>query len=368
MPRILAVHSSNEMYGADRMLLEVLGSIPSAHAGDVMVWLPSDVKSTGATLDEHLANAGWAHEIVGLPIMRRAYMKPRGLPGLLARACRAALALRKSRPEVVYCATSATLLMAPLARLMGVSRVVLHVQEFWSGPESRVLSALARSCTDIIAISDAVKGALPAHLQDRTRVILNSTPTPSEQPPPPGSGDHLRFLIAGRWNAWKGHATLMQAWDTDEPLGHLTILGGPPPSGVGVEVPWMVQQLKNPNSVSLVGEVDDIAEHIAASDVMVVPSDNPEPFGLVAIEAFAHGRPVVASNAGGLSDIVKHEENGLVFAPTRWSDLRKQLAGLTGESVARMGAAAHADFSERFTSERFRRDFTEVWSGILPVH
>ena len=46
----------------------------------------------------------------------------------------------------------------------------------------------------------------------------------------------------------------------------------------------------------MVGEVADIAPHLAAADVLVLPSDEPEPFGLVVIEAFSLSRPVVASD------------------------------------------------------------------------
>jgi glycosyltransferase involved in cell wall biosynthesis len=365
MANIVVIHSSNEMYGADRMLLEVLQSVPPERAADVVVWLPDDVEPTGSRLDARLDKEGWRHWVGGVPIMRRAYMKPNGLPGLVGRTLRAAVKLRKERPEVVYCTTSATLLMAPIARLLGVKRVLLHVQEFWSGPESRVLDTLARFCTDVVAISDPVKDALPANLQERTQVIINGTARPAALPSTPGGGGQLQFLMAGRWNVWKGHETLLRAWDTDEPMGHLTILGGPPPSGPCVDVRALVAALKNPSSVTVVGEVGDIAPHIASSDVMVVPSDKPEPFGLVAIEAFANGRPVVGSNAGGLSSIVEHDVTGRQFPVGDVPALRENLAGLTAVSVARMGSAAMADYEERFSSEVFRGKFATVWKNLL---
>jgi glycosyltransferase involved in cell wall biosynthesis len=148
-------------------------------------------------------------------------------------------------------------------------------------------------------------------------------------------------------------------------MGHLTILGGPPPSGPCVDVRALVAALKNPSSVTVVGEVGDIAPHIASSDVMVVPSDKPEPFGLVAIEAFANGRPVVGSNAGGLSSIVEHDVTGRQFPVGDVPALRENLAGLTAVSVARMGSAAMADYEERFSSEVFRGKFATVWKNLL---
>lgn len=365
MPVILAVHSSNEMYGADRMLLEVLKSVPRRDGIAVKVWLPDDVTPTAAGLDQHFESLGVPYEVTTFPVLRRSYMKPEGLPGLIARVVRAAGRLRRERPTVVYCATSATLLIAPLARLLGVRTVILHAQELWSGPEATILGALATFCTDIVAISGAVKESLPTRIQERTVVVPNGVERTAASEPAATREGPLHFLMAGRWNRWKGHQTLLEAWDTEVPLGHLTILGGPPPSGEAADVPAMVERLRNPSSVTIVGEVPDIAPYIAQNDVMVVPSDDPEPFGLVAIEAFAQGRPVVASNAGGLAEIVKDQRTGLVFAPRSPADLRIALENLTPQLVAEMGERAKKDYEDRFTSEVFRARFSEIWARIL---
>jgi glycosyltransferase involved in cell wall biosynthesis len=65
-----------------------------------------------------------------------------------------------------------------------------------------------------------------------------------------------------------------------------------------------------------------------ACDVGVVPSTEPEPFGLVAIEAMASGKPIVVAANGGLLDIVEHEVSGLNFQPGDASQFARQLARL----------------------------------------
>ncbi len=78
----------------------------------------------------------------------------------------------------------------------------------------------------------------------------------------------------------------------------------------------------------------------AQADVCVVPSIWDEPFGLVAIEAMAAARPVVAARVGGLQDIVHHGETGLLFARGDAQELAQALNLLLDrpEMRARMGA------------------------------
>ena len=57
-----------------------------------------------------------------------------------------------------------------------------------------------------------------------------------------------------------------------------------------------------------------------ASDFFVLPSIK-EPFGIVCLEAWASGVPVIASNTGGLSDLIEHRETGLLFDPNSLEDL-----------------------------------------------
>ena len=109
----------------------------------------------------------------------------------------------------------------------------------------------------------------------------------------------------------------------------------------------------------------DPSEQLAAADVVLMPSDRPEPFGLVAIEAFARGRPVIASAAGGLVDIVADRQNGWLYRPGDASALANVLESLTRPEVAAAGVSARHTFEERFTVTRFahnwRRAVLESW-------
>ena len=86
----------------------------------------------------------------------------------------------------------------------------------------------------------------------------------------------------------------------------------------------------------------DTWEALSGADVVVVPS-RVEPFGNVAVEAGLAGRPVVASRVGGLPEIVRNRETGLLVAPERVDELAAALEVLARRPELRacLGAAAH---------------------------
>ena len=361
---VVFVHSSNEMYGADRMLLEVIRSLPSGWRATVL--LPNDVASTGATLAEELDKQGVPHVTADLAILRRAYLTPRGLLSLARRIMGTVRLIRTMRPSAVYLTTSASLIVAPFLSITGTGSVVLHCQEIWQGRESRILGLLARSVDRCICISLPVQNALRGSVRKKAVVIENGH-RDSAQPRIDvlGRTGSVQFLIASRWNAWKGHGTLLDAWDSIESPGRLVIVGGPPAVGAAYDVVGRVRALRHPSSVSIVGEVDDIEAYIDESDFMIVPSDAPEPFGLVAIEAFSRGRGVIASNAGGLADIVTNREDGYLFTPGSTTELSEILTSTTRNAAVSFGSAARSTYEARYSIDAFSIRIAEFFAEIL---
>lgn len=360
-PRVVIVHSSDEMYGADRIVLHVVEALREHLAADVEVWLPDDVQHGTHPLCEQLTARGarWRH--ANLPVVRRAYLNPRGVLRLARASWGAQRELRRARPDVVYCATSACLPLAPLARLSGVRHVLLHIQEMWSGVESKAMRLLARFTTQQIAISSAVSDASKL-TRPRPTVVVNCVdrPTPTDDVERTADAT-LRYVVASRWNAWKGHRTLLEAWDRAGCPGVLTVLGAAPTMGEAVDVRQLAQTLvSDPGSVDIVGEVADASPHLARADALVLPSDDPEPFGLVVIEAFAAGRPVIASRGGGPLEVITEGRDGWLFERRNADALADLLRSLTKEQLRDAGVVARQTYDERFTPERYRAQIAAV--------
>lgn len=359
MNHVVFVHSSDELYGADRIVLELVGMLPDGWRATVL--LPTDLEHGPTPLCVELERRGHAVRHVDLPVLRRAYRTPKHLARLAGRLRSLSRELRTLRPDVVYCTTSATYLGVVSARRAKVPRVVGHVQELWSRSDAVILTPFAARCDALIAISDAVAGALPARLRPRCSTVVNATADPGPVEPLDGRGGPLIYLVASRWNGWKGHRTLLDAWQRAGGPGRLLVLGGPPASGEAVDVARLADELGIADSVEIVGEVPDPSPWLRRADVVVMPSDAPEPFGLIAIEAFARGRPVIASAAGGLAEIVTDGVDGWTFPPRDAAALAAVLGGLDRDTVTHAGTAARARYEDRFTVARYG----EQWRRAL---
>jgi glycogen(starch) synthase len=93
---------------------------------------------------------------------------------------------------------------------------------------------------------------------------------------------------------------------------------------------------------------------INAATVVLVPSRWPEPFGLAALEAAQMARPVVAAGVGGLPEVVRHGETGLLCEADNAAALADQAAALLAQPAvaARMGVAARRRAEREFGLDR----------------
>jgi glycosyltransferase involved in cell wall biosynthesis len=356
---LLIIHSSDDMYGADRMVLEVIGSLSAEDRERVVVWLPTDYEHGPTPLCEELAAGGLKCEHLPLPILRRRYLNASGLSAMSGRVLAARRRLAEMDPSDIILATSAALPLAPFIGRRGSVRVYLHMQEVWQGREGRVLGGLASRVDRIIAISEASKASLPPHLQERTVVVPNGTVEPEAVVPLREHSGDLVFVTASRWNSWKGHEVLINAWDAADCPGRLIILGGPPAMGAAVDVRGLVAASRRPETIEIRGEVRDAGAVITDADVMIVPSTQPEPFGLVTIEAFARARPVVASANGGLLETVRDGAGWLVEAGDVTA-LAQRLGSLTRDEVSLAGESARRRYEELYSRRAFRSAMSDA--------
>jgi len=106
------------------------------------------------------------------------------------------------------------------------------------------------------------------------------------------------------------------------------------------------------NRLRFTGYVHQVAELLAAVDIVVVPSWD-EGFSLVTIEAMAARRVVLASNIGGIAGIVKDNVTGLLVPPRDVRTLTEKLLFLVSDAPLRERLAAQG---QRDVYSRFGRD------------
>ncbi|MFF8799643.1 MULTISPECIES: glycosyltransferase family 4 protein [unclassified Methylobacterium] len=115
------------------------------------------------------------------------------------------------------------------------------------------------------------------------------------------------------------------------------------------------------SDASYLGPVDDRAKSdlLGGARALLFPIDWPEPFGLVMIEAMAHGTPVIAWNNGSVPEIVEDGVTGFVVASEDEAVAAlARIDGLDRSQVRRR-------FEARFTSERMARDYLAIYQRLL---
>jgi glycosyltransferase involved in cell wall biosynthesis len=166
-----------------------------------------------------------------------------------------------------------------------------------------------------------------------------------------GHAERRRVLFAGRIVTPKGVGTLVRAARKVD--AEFVICGD------GWQLPAMrklARRLGVEERVRFTGwlAADQLAQEFADASVVVVPSLWPEPFGIVGIEAFAAGRPVIASATGGIGDWLEDGVSGLAVAPGDARSLARALGELLADPgrQRRMGAAGRAMVAAKFSSEQ----------------
>lgn len=195
----------------------------------------------------------------------------------------------------------------------------------------------------------------------RTHIIENPYDCENVQPNYKSKDFILYF---GRIEKEKGIYTLLDAMKT-LPNAKLKVVGNG--SEYGNCINYISE--KSINNVSFLGpkwneELDPI---IKDCQFVVVPSEWNEPSGYVVLQAFSYGKPVVASNMGGLSDIVTSNENGLLFEAGNVTDLSQKINYLLADSklILKMGANGRAILESKYNPNRYYDDTIEVFKSII---
>jgi glycosyltransferase involved in cell wall biosynthesis len=151
--------------------------------------------------------------------------------------------------------------------------------------------------------------------------VVHETPDPAEFNP--GRAGRFRarvgidddvFLVggAGRVDSWKGVDVLLDAFGRVHATRsdvHLVVVGGPVPGKENLFASLAAIAQATPG-VHWLGPRNDVPDLLADLDLFVLPSTEPEPYGLVLVEALMCGAPVVATDAGGPREIVAAATSG----------------------------------------------------------
>jgi glycosyltransferase involved in cell wall biosynthesis len=228
---------------------------------------------------------------------------------------------------------------------------------------TRLTDPTVRRHVDVfLPVSAAVRDRCGLGEGELHRVIPNFI---GELPPPPADSDaDLANLPAGPFILYfgdvtvdKGGAQLVEAYRALDDAPPLVLIGR-----------CFLKELERVPGVSALGPMPHrlAIEALRRSMFTVVPSLLPETFGLVALESAAAGKPIVASDIGGLGDLVLDGETGLLIRPGNREQLRAAMQRLLSDAGlrTRLGEAAR-ERARRFGSDAVVPQFEEAYQVAL---
>lgn len=250
---------------------------------------------------------------------------------------------KKIRPDIVHTHTSkAGVLGRFAARKAGVERIVHSTHGLIYDPGANIpgvkgwltglflrLDQAAGAFTDVlITLSEQETGdAIRLQLGSPSKIhaISNGIPLKAfaaiERDPDSWKVPHLRLGIAGRLNKEKGHGMLLRSFKSlaDQFSGLFLKVAGDGP--LRETLKQQAADLGIADRVLFLGYQKDMVEFLEGVDVFVL-SSHYEGFGLVLVEAMGAGLPVVATDVGGVREVMIDGQTGLVVP----SDQEDQLA------------------------------------------
>lgn len=196
---------------------------------------------------------------------------------------------------------------------------------------------------------------------ERLTVLPNPVDTASVEP---SIGDGAHALYIGRLSPEKGVPTLLRAIEElDIPL---RLVGEGPLRG-DLESQAGRGRLRDRVAFAGYRTGEDLAREYRDAAFLVIPSEWYENAPMAVLEAFAHGKPVIGANIGGIPELVEPGKTGLLFPPGDVEALRRALDDLWRNRAARgdLGAAARRRAEEEFSPDRHREQLLAIYEDCL---
>ncbi len=208
----------------------------------------------------------------------------------------------------------------------------------------RAIGTYASKVTRYIALSKFcrdkfIQGGLPPD-----RIVIK--PNFAYAPPPPLAGEQRKgALFVGRLSSEKGLDVLVKALDRCPDIS-LDVIG----------VGSAEHLIRNHGRIRILGWLPrlEVYARMQKAAYLVMPSTWYETFGMVAVEAYACGLPVIASRLGSMAEMIKDRHTGLLFQPASAEDLAEKLSWAENnrDQMRQMGANARTEYESKYTAEK----------------
>jgi len=365
--RILYLLNALEPDGPGHLILEIASRLKARHGFDCRI----AALSRSGTMREECERAGVPAQVLG------------SISAL--RSC-----LREQRPDVLHTnLLRADLIGRWLGHREGVPKIIstehgIHTWDTSGRPLRPLIRAAwmhtARHAQAIVAVSEFVRRQLLAEgvPAPKIQLIRNGVDVQRFHPLTPGEKIESRrkfgfglesclVVAAGKLAPLKGHMTMLKAVQkilathtNPTPPLEFAIAGDGP---LFNDLQMFLRQQQLANCVRMMGHLsDDLPQFLGCADIVVQPS-RMESFGLVAAQALSCAVPVIASDVGGLPELVEDGVTGRLVPPEDPTALAEVIVDLAANASPEMGTAGRRKIIERFDVEKTAQDYAALYGN-----
>jgi glycosyltransferase involved in cell wall biosynthesis len=362
-PRILFLDQSGELGGAELCLADLAEA--SGEGSAVLLFQDGPFKRFLSTrnIAVHLAILPRMASQVSKAASFLTYL--RAVPGMTFVMYRG-LKVAKDF-DLLYANTAKALIVGAVLAFLLRKKFCFHLHDIlssdhFSGINRRLIVLLANRAEAVVANSCATAEAYRANggKQDLIRVIPNGFSISlfqagprSERPQGVPAGDFPLVGLFGRITRWKGQDVLIKAL-AQLPGVHGLIVGEAlfteKDRDFGEELRRLATDLNVAERIHFLGFCPQVVPLLLRVDLVAHCSTSPEPFGRVIVEAMLAGRPVVAAKGGGVLEIIKDNQTGLLVESGNPEALARAIQHLLENPnlASALGESAKRDAEQRF--------------------
>jgi glycosyltransferase involved in cell wall biosynthesis len=382
MKNILFIHQSAELYGSDKTLLLLLKNLDKTKFKPLVV-LPQE-----GPLKEELEKENI--EVVIAPVLklsRKMFTFWNSIQ--FSKDLKKGISIldklhKKHHFDLIYSNTLAVLLGMIFAKKRKIKHL-WHVHEIIVHP--KIIAAifpklLNKYANLIVCNSNATLKNLVQRkegIAQKSVVIYNGMDSINSDLPVATKKDFgfndndIIITLVGRISRLKGHkwllTTLVKHFSTSSNIK--VIFVGSPVTGqeyYATEIEQFIAENQLAATVKILPFTKNLSKIWDITDIALMPSTEAESFGLVAVEAMLAKKPVIASDHGGLKEIVIHNETGFLVQPNNLEALSEALSKLIANPKLRIdfGENGYQRVVQEFSVINYVQNFELVFSKLIP--
>ena len=372
---ILLLHSSNDLYGASKIFLQLIDLFISKNF-NIHVVLPEKGK-----LDDFLNKKDITVSYHELGVLRKKYLNPFGLINRLVTNIKAIKFLSNyiniRSIDLVYTNTS-TILCGGIAAKKNDVPSLFHVHEiptgnklyeFFSGKIINIIS------NKVLTVSNSVKSHWLKNIDENkieriyNGIIFNKTDSLIKLE---RNQDDFVITSVARLIPYKGHGYFIDIANElikKSPKFKFLIVGDTLPSYVSYEksIKQKVNDLGLENQIKFLGFRNEVSSILKQSDLFIHPAIAPDPLPTVLFESLHNDLPSVATNLGGAIEILDNGNNGLLIPyndPKKAANLIYEYCCNT-ELQKKHLENSEKNFKINFSSESFNKNILREVNNLL---